>query len=107
MSFAEIAQPFAELGIKVFPLQPGRKEPPTGLTFLTEATTSLEKIQQWNREDATYTSSLEVLGACTCLAACLASRRLTILLTASASNGSYSASSPSASCNGTFATACS
>jgi putative DNA primase/helicase len=51
MSFASIATPFINLGISVFPLKPGMKEPIAGLPFLTAATTDPITIENWSKEN--------------------------------------------------------
>ncbi len=54
MSFKDIALPIAKLGIPVFPLLPKVKEPPSGMKFLEEATTSPNKIIQWDTDNPNY-----------------------------------------------------
>ena len=54
MSFLSIATPFAELGIRVFPLQPGKKVPIADMKFLTEATTNMTRVEEWNTENCNY-----------------------------------------------------
>lgn len=58
MSFVDIASPFAQLGIKVFPLPPRSKVPPTGFAFLERATTNPDSIAQWNRENPNFNVAL-------------------------------------------------
>ena len=54
MNYLDIATPFIDLGIKVFPLPVGQKAPIAGMSFLTEATTDPAKIKKWNTDDPNY-----------------------------------------------------
>lgn len=58
MAFEQIARPFIDLGIPVFPLAPGGKVPPKGLRFLEEATTDPGKVEAWGRENPDYNVAL-------------------------------------------------
>ena len=48
MSFIDIASPFIQFGIKVFPLSPRTKEPLKGFHFKTEASNQPSVIKSWN-----------------------------------------------------------
>ena len=54
MSFASIAEPIIKLGIPVFPLNPGHKEPVAGIRFLTEATIDPSQVAKWNGDCSNY-----------------------------------------------------
>ena len=58
MSFQEIASPFITLGIKVFPLQAGKKDPIKGIQFLDEATCDPAKVAEWNNENPNYNAAI-------------------------------------------------
>ena len=58
MSFLAIAEPFIKLGIPVFPLSPKTKVPPSGLRFLTEATTDQAQVVSWNADNLAYNVAL-------------------------------------------------
>ena len=53
-AFYAIAEPLVNLGIRVFPIQPGGKMPPYGMKFLEEATTDLGQIGSWHLQHRDY-----------------------------------------------------
>ncbi len=53
-TFYAIAKPLAQLGIRVFPIQPGGKMPPWGMHFLDMATTDLAQIAKWHTSQRDY-----------------------------------------------------
>ena len=58
-NFLERATPYAKLGIPVFPLKPGKKEPIASMTDWPDlASTDLKQIAAWNAENPDYNCGL-------------------------------------------------
>jgi putative DNA primase/helicase len=58
-NFLEIATPYAQMGIPVFPLLPNEKRPPASMTDWPDiATTDSAQIAKWNAEEPNYNFGL-------------------------------------------------
>jgi hypothetical protein len=59
VNFLERATPYTKLGIPVFPLKPGKKEPIASMTDWPDlASTDLKQIATWNAENPDYNCGL-------------------------------------------------